>query len=102
MDARGKSGDHHEGTRVFLQLLLVFFIESEVSEKFEPQREASEVPGPLARLVLLPCFVLHPQFHDHAAYLVDSLWDCASVLLKDWQVLTGLLLEESPVEGEQR
>ncbi|KAM3840965.1 cohesin subunit SA-3 [Vipera latastei] len=67
VDARGKSGDHHEGTRVFLQLLLVFFIESE--------------------------------FHDHAAYLVDSLWDCASVLLKDWQVLTGLLLEESPVEG---
>ncbi|XP_029141815.1 cohesin subunit SA-3 [Protobothrops mucrosquamatus] len=67
VDARGKSGDRHEATRVFLQLLLVFFIESE--------------------------------FHDHAAYLVDSLWDSASALLKDWQVPTGLLLEESPVEG---
>ncbi|KAL7990164.1 hypothetical protein Chor_010518 [Crotalus horridus] len=67
VDARGKSGDRHEATRVFLQWLLVFFIESE--------------------------------FHDHAAYLVDSLWDSASALLKDWQVPTGLLLEESPVEG---
>ncbi|XP_007444165.1 cohesin subunit SA-3 [Python bivittatus] len=67
VNARGESGEHHEGTRVFVQLLLVFFIESE--------------------------------FHDHAAYLVDSLWDCASALLKDWQVMTGLLLEESSVEG---
>ncbi|XP_034280018.1 cohesin subunit SA-3 isoform X1 [Pantherophis guttatus] len=67
VDARAKSGDRHEGTRVFLQLLLVFFIESE--------------------------------FHDHAAYLVDSLWDCASALLKDWPVLTGLLLEESSIEA---
>ncbi|XP_039198385.1 cohesin subunit SA-3 isoform X4 [Crotalus tigris] len=67
VDARGKSGDRHEATRVFLQWLLVFFIESE--------------------------------FHDHAAYLVDSLWDSASALLKDWQVPTGLLLEESPVEA---
>ncbi|XP_053099789.1 cohesin subunit SA-3 isoform X3 [Hemicordylus capensis] len=60
-------GQHRECTRVCLQLLLVFFIESE--------------------------------FHDHAAYLVDSLWGCAAALLKDWPVLTGLLLEEPPVAG---
>uniref|UniRef100_A0A8C6XUJ9 Cohesin subunit SCC3/SA HEAT-repeats domain-containing protein n=1 Tax=Naja naja TaxID=35670 RepID=A0A8C6XUJ9_NAJNA len=53
-------------------------------------------------IIYLPmqCFVLHPQFHDHAAYLVDSLWDCASALLKDWPVLTGLLLKESSIEGD--
>lgn len=66
------------------------------------EKVQTEPPGPLARLVLLQCPVLLPQFHDHAAYLVDSLWDSASALLKDWQVPTGLLLEESPVEGEQR
>ncbi|ETE60106.1 Cohesin subunit SA-3, partial [Ophiophagus hannah] len=76
-----------------------FFIESEVSETFEPQEEGEESRQHLARLVLVQCFVLHPQFHDHAAYLVDSLWDCASTLLKDWPVLTGLLLEESSIEG---
>ncbi|XP_063152835.1 cohesin subunit SA-3 [Candoia aspera] len=67
VNARRESGECHEGTRVFFQLLLVFFIESE--------------------------------FHDHAAYLVDSLWDCASALLKDWQVLTGILLEDSIEAG---
>ncbi|XP_042317788.1 cohesin subunit SA-3 isoform X2 [Sceloporus undulatus] len=47
----------------------------------------------------LLCFFIESEFHDHAAYLVDSLWDCAAPLLKDWQVLTGLLLEEPSVEG---
>ncbi|XP_032074548.1 cohesin subunit SA-3 [Thamnophis elegans] len=67
VDTRAKSGDRQEGTRVFLQSLLAFFIEGE--------------------------------FHDHATYLVDSLWDCASALLKDWPVLTGLLLEECSIEA---
>ncbi|KAG8131425.1 hypothetical protein E2320_009365, partial [Naja naja] len=39
VDASEKSGDLHEGTRVFLQLLLLFFIETKVSETFEPQGE---------------------------------------------------------------
>ncbi|XP_061439714.1 cohesin subunit SA-3 isoform X2 [Rhineura floridana] len=65
--ATGKAEEHHEGTRAFFQLLLVFFIESE--------------------------------YHEHAAYLVDSLWDCAAALLKDWQGLIGLLLEDPPAEG---
>ncbi|XP_077192311.1 cohesin subunit SA-3 isoform X3 [Paroedura picta] len=47
---------------------------------------------------LLP-FFMESEFHDHAAYLVDSLWDCAAHLLKDWQGITGLLLEEPPAEG---
>jgi hypothetical protein len=34
------------------------------------------------------------QLHDHAAYLVDSLWDCAASQLKDWESLTSLLLEK--------
>lgn len=37
---------------------------------------------------------LLPQLHDHAAYLVDSLWDCAGSQLKDWESLTSLLLEK--------
>lgn len=38
--------------------------------------------------------LLPPQLHDHAAYLVDSLWDCAGPQLKDWESLTSLLLEK--------
>lgn len=34
------------------------------------------------------------QYHDHTAYLVDSLWDVAGTELKDWDVMTSLLLQE--------
>ncbi len=35
------------------------------------------------------------QYHEHATYLVDSLWDVAGVELKDWELMTSLLLQES-------
>ncbi|XP_064413605.1 cohesin subunit SA-2 isoform X3 [Latimeria chalumnae] len=38
-------------------------------------------------------FFLESEFHKHAAYLVDSLWDCAAHLLKDWEGMAALLLE---------
>uniref|UniRef100_A0A668AS47 STAG2 cohesin complex component a n=1 Tax=Myripristis murdjan TaxID=586833 RepID=A0A668AS47_9TELE len=40
------------------------------------------------------------QLHEHGAYLVDSLWDCASELLKDWETMISLLLDE-PMPGEE-
>ncbi|MGH0175820.1 UNVERIFIED_CONTAM: hypothetical protein FKN15_071457 [Acipenser sinensis] len=39
------------------------------------------------------------QLHKHVSYLVDSLWDCASPLLKDWESVTALLLD-NPQQGE--
>ncbi|XP_013364942.1 PREDICTED: cohesin subunit SA-3 isoform X2 [Chinchilla lanigera] len=43
---------------------------------------------------LLLYFFMESELHDHAAYLVDSLWDCAGPHLKDWESLTSLLLEK--------
>ncbi len=40
-------------------------------------------------------FVCVCQYHEHATYLVDSLWDVAGVELKDWELMTSLLLQES-------
>lgn len=40
------------------------------------------------------------QLHEHAAYLVDSLWESSQELLKDWECMTELLLEEA-VQGEE-
>ncbi|XP_060029377.1 cohesin subunit SA-3 [Erinaceus europaeus] len=45
---------------------------------------------------LLLSFFVESELHDHAAYLVDSLWDCAGSHLKDWESLTSLLLEKDP------
>ncbi|NXT36598.1 STAG3 protein, partial [Pelecanoides urinatrix] len=54
-------------------------------------------PGGAPRAVTVPC--PPSQLHEHAAYLVDSLWDCAGPRLRDWETISALLLEESPTEG---
>ncbi|KAM4820558.1 cohesin subunit SA-3 isoform 2-T2 [Thomomys bottae] len=43
---------------------------------------------------LLTAFFVESELHEHAAYLVDSLWDCAGFRLKDWENLAGMLLEK--------
>ncbi|KAM6032619.1 cohesin subunit SA-3-like, partial [Chlamydotis macqueenii] len=48
---------------------------------------------------LLLDFFIESELHEHAAYLVDSLWDCAGARLRDWDTLGALLLEESPGQG---
>ena len=37
---------------------------------------------------------LFTKLHEHAAYLVDSLWDI-NEMMKDWECMTDLLLEEA-------
>ncbi|KAK6485407.1 cohesin subunit SA-2 isoform X2 [Huso huso] len=44
-------------------------------------------------------FFQENELHKHVSYLVDSLWDCASPLLKDWESVTALLLDD-PQQGE--
>ncbi|XP_075384286.1 cohesin subunit SA-3 [Tenrec ecaudatus] len=49
---------------------------------------------------LLLSFFMESELHNHAAYLVDSLWDCAGSQLKDWESLTSLLLEKDQSLGD--
>ncbi|XP_061320552.1 cohesin subunit SA-3-like [Pezoporus flaviventris] len=53
---------------------------------------------------VLLTFFIEIELHEHAAYLVDSLWDCAGPRLRDWETISALLLEESPAEvlGDQQ
>ncbi|XP_043087259.1 cohesin subunit SA-2 [Puntigrus tetrazona] len=51
-------------------------------------------------LHLLAHFFIESEYHEHAAYLVDSLWDIAGVELKDWELMTSLLLEETGMEDK--
>ncbi|XP_041354006.1 cohesin subunit SA-1-like isoform X2 [Gigantopelta aegis] len=52
---------------------------------------------PLIRDLVL--FFIESELHEHAAYLVDSLWDIHD-MMKDWECMTDLLLEE-PGKGEE-
>ncbi|XP_036910849.1 cohesin subunit SA-3 [Sturnira hondurensis] len=76
---------------------------------FYPEYETRMVSGrerrrsPLAQRTffhLLLSFFVESELHDHAAYLVDSLWDCAGSQLKDWESLTSLLLEKDQNLGD--
>lgn len=39
------------------------------------------------------------QLHEHAAYLVDSLWSVAGSELREWEMMTTFLLQDT---GEKR
>uniref|UniRef100_A0AAR2LTA2 SCD domain-containing protein n=1 Tax=Pygocentrus nattereri TaxID=42514 RepID=A0AAR2LTA2_PYGNA len=67
-------------------------------EALAKHRGRSSPNGNLIRMLVL--FFLESELHEHAAYLVDSLWDSSQDLLKDWECMTEVLLEE-PVQGEE-
>ncbi|XP_055249014.1 cohesin subunit SA-3 isoform X7 [Gorilla gorilla gorilla] len=64
-------------------------------------REQRQSPGAQRTFFqLLLSFFVESELHDHTAYLVDSLWDCAGARLKDWEGLTSLLLEKDQNLGD--
>ncbi|XP_043926285.1 cohesin subunit SA-1 [Protopterus annectens] len=67
-------------------------------EALAKRRGRNSPNGNLIRMLVL--FFLESELHEHAAYLVDSLWESSQELLKDWECMTELLLEE-PVQGEE-
>ncbi|XP_069618604.1 cohesin subunit SA-3 [Ranitomeya imitator] len=50
---------------------------------------------------LLIEFFISNELHDHAAYLVDSLWDSAVPQLRDWECQTDLLLMKKTCLDDQ-
>ncbi|XP_066477866.1 cohesin subunit SA-2-like isoform X2 [Tiliqua scincoides] len=52
-----------------------------------------------SQLKTLISFYLEGELHSHVTYLVDSLWDWAMSLLKDWECMTTLLLENADHKG---
>ncbi|OCT95350.1 cohesin subunit SA-2 isoform X2 [Xenopus laevis] len=62
------------------------------------QKEGEESRGTIhnaqaQQLKILLTFFSENKLHEHLTYLVDSLWDCNSRLLKDWQCMSSVLLQ---------
>ena len=73
-------------------------------EPTEEQRNARSKQGKrrsenTAKVRDLVQFFIESELHEHGAYLVDSLWE-VNEMLKDWECMTDLLLEE-PGKGEE-
>ncbi|KAL0973791.1 hypothetical protein UPYG_G00211210 [Umbra pygmaea] len=75
------------------------FSTREPEEEGAPRRRGRQSPN--ANLIKTTVFFfLESELHEHAAYLVDSLWETGAELLKDWECMTSLLLDE-PLPGEE-
>uniref|UniRef100_A0A3B4ZP12 Cohesin subunit SA n=1 Tax=Stegastes partitus TaxID=144197 RepID=A0A3B4ZP12_9TELE len=83
----------------FLHRKLFSRHDPQAEEALAKRRGRSSPNGNLIRMLVL--FFLESELHEHAAYLVDSLWESSQELLKDWECMTELLLEE-PVQGEEK
>uniref|UniRef100_A0A7N6F6P2 Cohesin subunit SA n=1 Tax=Anabas testudineus TaxID=64144 RepID=A0A7N6F6P2_ANATE len=82
----------------FLHRKLFSRHDPQAEEALAKRRGRSSPNGNLIRMLVL--FFLESELHEHAAYLVDSLWESSQELLKDWECMTELLLEEA-VQGEE-
>ncbi|XP_041847127.1 cohesin subunit SA-1 isoform X2 [Melanotaenia boesemani] len=50
---------------------------------------------------ILVSFYIQSEFHEHGAYLVDSLWAVAGSELRDWETMTALLLQDAGLMYEE-
>ncbi|XP_008324761.1 cohesin subunit SA-1 isoform X2 [Cynoglossus semilaevis] len=50
---------------------------------------------------MLISFFIQSEFHEHATYLVDSLWDVAGSEMRDWDNMTSLLLHDTRLMDEE-
>ncbi|KAI4872694.1 hypothetical protein NFI96_032481, partial [Prochilodus magdalenae] len=82
----------------FLHRKLFSRHDPQAEEALAKRRGRTSPNGNLIRMLVL--FFLESELHEHAAYLVDSLWESSQDLLKDWECMTEILLEE-PVQGEE-
>ncbi|KAL2085282.1 hypothetical protein ACEWY4_018602 [Coilia grayii] len=82
----------------FLHRKLFSRHDPQAEEALAKRRGRNSANGNLVRMLVL--FFLESELHEHAAYLVDSLWESSQELLKDWECMTELLLED-PVQGEE-
>ncbi|XP_059203008.1 cohesin subunit SA-2 isoform X2 [Centropristis striata] len=54
-----------------------------------------------AFIQILISFYMQSEFHEHAAYLVDSLWAAAKSELRDWDTMTAFLLQKAGLLYEE-
>ncbi|NXI42674.1 STAG2 protein, partial [Galbula dea] len=74
-------------------------LSNEGGEEVEP-KGGGKFGASTDQLKRLICFFLKSELHKHVAYLIDSLWDWAGKLLKDWECMTTLLLQNTEGNGE--
>lgn len=68
---------------------------------YEEQKEESFKSASSAFIQMIIAFYVQCEFHEHGAYLVDSLWDVAGSELRDWDTISAYLLVETDMLDEE-
>lgn len=83
----------------FLKERLVMAADEEVRKASKSKRgKKVEQEVKVVQLKKLIEFFLVSEIHNHAAYLVDSLWETMDIL-KDWKLMTDILLDKGDKQG---
>ncbi|XP_015243127.1 PREDICTED: cohesin subunit SA-3 [Cyprinodon variegatus] len=77
------------------------FLYSKLKDLIAADTQEDEKIRHAAFFQIFIAFYLQSEFHEHGAYLVDSLWTAAGAELRDWDVMTALLLQDSGLMYEE-
>ncbi|CAF4315533.1 unnamed protein product, partial [Rotaria sp. Silwood2] len=76
------------------------FLNQKLFHKAEqPSNSSKKRNQNTAFMYLLVQFFIESELHEHATYLVDSMWD-QHPMMKDWECMTDILLEASDQEED--
>ncbi|CAM4843450.1 unnamed protein product [Rotaria magnacalcarata] len=77
------------------------FLNQKLFHKAEqPSNSSKRRSQNTAFMYLLVQFFIESELHEHATYLVDSMWD-QHLMMKDWECMTDILLEAPDQEEDQ-
>ncbi|KAM7182219.1 cohesin subunit SA-2-like isoform 2-T3 [Macrochelys suwanniensis] len=92
--------DHEVAVQAMKLLMLMSQLLSyQGTEEEVPPKRRGKFGANTCYMRKLVTFFLESELHKHITYLVDSLWDWAGSLLKDWECMTTLLLEAAEEEA---
>ncbi|XP_071314512.1 cohesin subunit SA-2-like isoform X2 [Trachinotus anak] len=77
------------------------FLYNKLKSVISSDDHENEKSGNVAFFQILISFYIQSEFHEHGAYLVDSLWSVAGSELRDWETMTALLLQEAGLMYEE-
>ncbi|XP_040904363.1 cohesin subunit SA-1 [Toxotes jaculatrix] len=77
------------------------FLYNRLQSVISTDNKENEKSDNAAFFQILVSFYIQSEFHEHGAYLVDSLWGVAGSELKDWEAMTTLLLQDTGLMYEE-
>ncbi|XP_070769672.1 cohesin subunit SA-1-like [Enoplosus armatus] len=77
------------------------FLHNKLKSVIGSENQENDKSDKAAFFQIFISFYIQSEFHEHGAYLVDSLWGVAGSELRDWETMTTLLLQEAGLMYEE-